>query len=517
MRFFNTAGPCNPADHYMLPALERLAAFDVHRLIAQKSYFILHAPRQTGKTTAMLELARQLTASGEYTAVMVSMEVGAAFPTDIDAAEKAILNSWQFDVAYQLPKELQPSTWPDAPEGQRIGAALGAWASAASRPLVIFLDEIDALQNEVLISILRQLRSGYPRRPRGFPASLALVGLRDVRDYKVASGGSDRLNTPSPFNVAVGTFTLSNFTPAEVTRLLQQHTAETGQPFTPEALSLVFELTQGQPWLVNALAKVAVEELVKVVKEAVTAEHVQTAKERLIERRQTHLDQLTDKLRQPRVRHVIEPILAGGLLTAIPQDDLDYVADLGLVRRLNGRSLEIANPIYREMIPRALSSITQASLPAIQPIWLNEDGTLNPANLLTAFLAFWRQHGQPLLGSAPYHEIAPHLVLMAFLHRVVNGGGTLEREYAIGTGKMDLCLRYGEVTLALELKVWRDGRPDPLAEGLTQLDDYLNGLGLGTGWLVIFDRRSGLPDISERTSSEAAVTPAGRTITLIRA
>ena len=71
---------------------------------------------------------------------------------------------------------------------------------------------------------------------------------------------------------------------------------------------------------------------------------------------------------------------------------------------------------------------------------------------------------QPLLGSAPYHEIAPHLVLMAFLHRVVNGGGTLEREYAIGSGRMDLCLRYGVVTLGIELKVWRDGEPDPLAE-----------------------------------------------------
>jgi len=99
---------------------------------------------------------------------------------------------------------------------------------------------------------------------------------------------------------------------------------------------------------------------------------------------------------------------------------------------------------------------------------------------------------------------------------VANAGGRLEREYAIGSGRMDICLRYGPDTLAMELKVWRDREKDPLAEGLAQLDGYLSGLGLETGWLVIFDRRSGLPPISERTTTEPATTPAGRPVTVIR-
>jgi hypothetical protein len=114
------------------------------------------------------------------------------------------------------------------------------------------------------------------------------------------------------------------------------------------------------------------------------------------------------------------------------------------------------------------------------------------------------------------HEIAPHIALMAFLDRVANGRGTLEREYAIGSRWMDVCLRYGKTTLAMELKVWRDGQSDPLSEGLEQLDSYLGGLGLETGWLVIFDQRSGLPDISERTTTETTVTPTGRTVIVIR-
>ena len=152
----------------------------------------------------------------------------------------------------------------------------------------------------------------------------------------------------------------------------------------------------------------------------------------------------------------------------------------------------------------------------IQPSWLNADGSLNTQVLLDTFLEFWQQHGEPLFKSTPYPEIAPHLVLMAFLHRVVNGGGTLEREYAIGSGRMDICLRYGDLTLGMELKVWRDRKPDPLAEGLKQLDKYLSGLNLDTGWLVIFDSREGLLPLSDRTTTESATSPAGRSIIVIR-
>ncbi len=517
MRFFNTAGPCNPDDHYMLPATARLADEQVFRLIDTKSYFIVHAPRQTGKTTAMHELARHLTISGQYISALLSMEVGAGLPDDVGAAESAILNDWEDAIRYQLPAGLHPQRWKTSAEsGRQIGAFLAQWAIAASRPLVIFLDEIDALANNALISVLRQLRSGYFRRPSAFPSSLALIGLRDIRDYKVASGGSQRLSTPSPFNIAVRSITLRNFNADEVAALLQQHRDETGQTFTPAGVQCIFELTQGQPWLVNALAKVAVEELVTDLTQPITEAHIETATELLIQRRQTHLDQLADKLREPRVRRVIEPILAGGSLDAVPQDDIEYVLDLGLCRWQADGGLVIANPIYREVLPRVLSYTARASLPQIAPTWLTAEGRLDIQRLLDAFLAFWRQHGQPLLKTAHYHEIAPHLVLMAFLDRVVNGGGTLQREYAIGNDKMDLFLRYGADQLAMELKVWREGKPDPLPQGLVQLDGYLSGLGLDTGWLIIFDQRQGLPDISERTTTTTAATPAGRSVTVIR-
>ncbi len=517
-RRFNVAGPCKPELHYMLPAAARVQP--ARRLVADYNYFVIHAPRQTGKTTSMIALAQELTASGAYVAALVSVEVGAAFSSDPGAAELAILSEWRRALSVRLPDDLQPPPWPSADPGARIGAALQAWAKAAPRPLVVFIDEIDSLQNETLISVLRQLRTGYYDRPTGFPASLALIGMRDVRDYKVASGGSERLNTASPFNVKADSITLDAFTLEDVAALYQQHTDDTGQVFTPAAIDRAFYLTQGQPWLVNALARQVVEVVAPDPTTEITPEHFDIAKEILIQRQDTHLDSLAERLREPRVRRVIEPILAGGSLSDVPADDRQFVVDLGLVRRDEAGGLVIANPIYHEVLPRVLAGGARDSLPHISPAWLKPDGSLDPDKLLDAFLAFWRQHGQPLLGSVHYHEIAPHLVLMAFLHRVVNGNGALDREYAIGSRRMDLCLRYGgphPVTMGMELKVWRDGEADPLEEELVQLDEYLAGLGLDCGWLVIFDRRSGLPPIAQRTTVERITSPQGRTIAVIRA
>lgn len=514
-RWFNIAGPCRPDIHYMLPASARLP--DVMRLVEQQSYFVLHAPRQSGKTTAMLAFAHELTHHGRYSAIMLSLEVGASFSDDPDAAERAILASWRSDVQSRLPAELQPPAWPDVSAGARVRDALRVWASTSPRPLVLFLDEIDALQDAALISILRQVRAGFTDRPAAFPWALALIGLRDVRDYKVASGGRDRLHSASPFNIKTRSLTLGNFNATDVVALYQQHTDDTGQIFTPDAAQHAFDLTQGQPWLVNALAKVAVEELATDPGQPVTVAVIDRAKEVLIARQDTHLDSLAERLREPRVRAIIEPMLSGQSLGDIPPDDLRFVQDLGLVTPDPEGGLRIANPIYREVLPRVLASTAVASLPRIAPTWLRTDGQLDRDRLLEAFLAFWRQHGEPLLGTAPYPEIAPHLVLMAFLHRVANGGGTIEREYAIGRDRMDLLLTYGGERLAIELKVWRDRRPDPRGDGLVQLDDYLARLGLDTGWLVIFDRRSSAPPIADRTSTTAERTSSGRVVTVIRA
>jgi hypothetical protein len=513
-RWFNTAGPCQSDIHYMLSPTSRLP--QMQQLVAQRSYFVIHAPRQIGKTTTITALAEQLNTSGKYVSAVLSVEIGVPFGDDIGAAELAILATWRDTLNFCLPPELQPPIWDDAPPGQRISHALQKWSQACPLPLVIFIDEVDALRDQTLISLLRQLRDGYGRRPKGFPSSIGLIGLRDVRDYKVASGGSEQLNTASPFNIKVESLTLRNFDESEVAELYQQHTADTGQIFSSEAIQLAFELTQGQPWLVNALARQLTEVVAPETTVTITPAMVEEAKEILIRRQDTHLDSLAERLREDRIKVILEPMLAGLELGDIPNEDIQFVQDLGLCRMDPLGGLAIANPIYREVLPRVLTVTPMASLPQIAPSWLTTTGELDIDRLLHTFLDFWLQHGEALLKSASYPEIAPHLVMMAFLHRVINGGGTLEREYAIGRDRMDLCLRYGAVTLGIEIKVWRSGRSDPLTKGLEQLAGYLDRLKQSSGWLVIFDKRTNALPLEERLQTSLAQTSNGQQVTVIR-
>jgi hypothetical protein len=225
---------------------------------------------------------------------------------------------------------------------------------------------------------------------------------------------------------------LHNFTHDEVAELYAQHTADTGQPFEPAAIDRAFVLSDGQPWLVNAMARQVVLHIRPDPTQPITAADFDEAARRLIDRQDTHLDSLAERLREPRIRAIIEPMLAGELLGNIPEDDRRFAVDLGLVKRADGGGLEVANPIYREVIVRSLAGGAQDSLPRMQPTWLDARGHLDPDALCDAFLEFWRQHGHVMLGTTSYHEVAAQLVLKAFLHRVINGGGSIEREYAIG-------------------------------------------------------------------------------------
>ena len=496
-RWFNTAGPCLPGYHYMIPAIERLP--EARGLLDQMGYFVVHAPRQTGKTTSLMALARELTAEGRFAALHFSCEEGGSVGDDYGAAQRALLGAMFRSAELALPPELRPP--PVALEGDEglLSTVLSAWSRACPRPLVLIFDEIDALLGASLVNVLRQLRAGYSARPGDFPWSVILCGLRDVRDYKAASGGEPtRLGSSSPFNIKLASLRLGDFTPEEIRALYAQHTADTGQAFTEEAIAAAAHVTGGQPWLVNALAHEIVDRMSVPREEPITAAHVDRAKERLILARQTHLDSLVHKLREPRVRSVIEPMLAGSVKVTddIYNDDVAYVRDLGLIA--GDRPLRIANPIYREVIVRVLGDSMEERVTAEPARFVLADGRLAFRKMLRAFAAFWREHGEVLVSGVPYSEVAPQIVLMAFMQRVVNGGGYIDREYGIGRGRIDLLIRYpyrkadGTQAVqrrALEIKVWRAGQANPLKKGLEQLDDHLARLGLSRGTLVIFDAR----------------------------
>ena len=503
-KHFNTAGPIFTNKHYCLDPLNRLDWEEVRHLIDAEKYFVLHAPRQTGKTSTLLAMMKALNEEGVYKALYVNIEAAQAARGDVSAGLAVVC---QAIAAHASNYDIEPDLAVTAREilantqsGEALFDLLSQWARSSDQPIVLMLDEVDALIGDTLISLLRQIRAGYNQRPQAFPQSIILCGVRDVRDYRIHSKNQEIITGGSAFNIKAKSLVMSSFTQQQVQALYQQHTAETGQHFDSAIYPALWADTRGQPWLVNALGyemtwedRAARDRTVPITKEKYLA-----ARERLIRSRQTHLDQLADKLREPRIHSVISALLSGAsTLTGLSEDDLQYVEDLGLIVRKP--QVHIANDIYREIIPREIIAPLQDGIPNQQTAWyVLPDGRLDIPALLRAFQQFFRENSEIWLQGLPFKEAGPHLVLQAFLQRIVNGGGRINREYALGRKYTDLYLEWpldqtqgfqGEVQrVVLELKILRNSLDKTIEDGVVQVADYARRVGTQEAYLVIFDR-----------------------------
>jgi type II secretory pathway predicted ATPase ExeA len=496
--FFNTEGPIIPQDHYHIDPLKRINLDEILSLIERKKYFVLHAPRQTGKTTLVKALMNYLNKRGYYKSLHVNIEAAQAARGNVKAGIHTVLERLIEDALDYIDDSFFSEKWNEifdkASEFTVLQKALKLWAKHSEKPIVLFIDEVDSLVGDTLISLLRQLRGGYDRRPRQFPQSIVLCGVRDVRDYRIHSAMEKEIITGgSAFNIKSESLRLGNFTPHEIKTLYEQHTKETGQTFHQDVFPLVWEQTEGQPWLVNALAQEVCfrMEAGREREKEITKDMVLQAGESLILRRDTHLDHLVDKLQEERVRRVIEPILAGSLeAEKIPGDDVNYVYDLGLIQKIP--QVRIANRIYQEIIPRELTYSTQLTIYQESSWYIQADGRLDMDKLLAAFQEFFRKHFESWVDGFDYREAGPQLLLQAFLQRIVNSGGRVEREYGLGLQRTDLLVIWpvkdGHQEVVLELKLVYGDREKTIEKGVEQTHRYMDKCGSSEGYLLIFDR-----------------------------
>ncbi|GBU23470.1 hypothetical protein R83H12_00081 [Fibrobacteria bacterium R8-3-H12] len=494
-KYFNIAGPCTPSKHYTLDPLRGIGK-ELADLIEQEQYFVIHAARQSGKTTLLKELARKINREGNYHALYCSLE-GMQNRPDIEKGIPAIVKTIKSSLEdYSLPSGFAKSA--DFEDYENVlRTELVAYCKALDKPLVVLFDEADCLSNGTLIAFLRQLRNGYINRPDvPFVHSLALVGMRNIRDYKARiRPESETLGSASPFNIVKESLSLKNFTKEDVIELYSQHAQETGQVFEPQAVNCIYEQTQGQPWLVNAVACECVEKICKKdYAIPITQEMASTAINNIILARGTHFDSLMERLREERVRKVIQPLILGEEADRTTDNYL-YAKDLGLIREFNGK-VEPANPIYAEVIIRTITCTAQEAIKNSNP---NSDlpkyvvgRKIDITNLLKEFQSFWRENSEVIWdelyeeGLREYKEASPHLVLQAFLQRVINGGGHISREMALGKKRADICIEWEGQKYPIEIKILRNSNSIP--DGLVQLPAYMDRCGADKGWLVVFDR-----------------------------
>lgn len=500
-RFFNTAGPVVPGDHYCIDPLHRMDLAKILTLIGQKKYFVLHAPRQTGKTSYLLALMDYLNNEGTYKCLYFNVEMAQAARENVKEGIRSVLNAMAHEAFYRLKDSWPEDNWREALEKDGEFSAfkntLTRWSQQNEKPLVLFIDEVDSLVGDTLISLLRQLRSGYTMRPSLFPQSIVLCGVRDVRDYRIHSDKDKSVITGgSAFNIKAKSLKLGGFDKDEIKTLYRQHTEATGQGFREEVFPFVWELTEGQPWLVNALAFETCFELEEGQDRGkeISVEMIRQAKENLVMRRETHLDQLADKLSEARIRRVIEPILAGGKeVKNLPDDDIEYAEDLGLIRK--EPQIAIANRIYREIIPRQLTYATQLKITHQSHWYIDAGGKLDMNKLLMAFQEFFRENFEGWIGGFDYAEAGPQLLLQAFLQRIVNSNGQVQREYGLGRMRTDLLVTWphndGAQKVVLELKLRYGSIDRTIEDGVKQTYEYMDRCGTQEGYLLIFDRSSG--------------------------
>jgi hypothetical protein len=504
-------------------------------MIERSSYFVIHSPRQSGKTTLLDALTEKINRDGKYYALQISL-FGANVSEDIN---------FIFDViAESIAKECKSSNLPaiaslaDEIDRNRediyvfrIRDMLRNMCNALEKELIIFFDEADTIPGSAIIPFLSQIRDGYLNRlkpNKKFPKSMVLVGMIDIADYKTkvrADGYS--AGTSSPFNVRRESLSLPDFSKKQIYELYGQHTAASRQSFTDGAIDRAWYWTEGQPWLVNALANLIIDlKLNYDYSRTIDGDMIDDMANDLILQNQTHFHSLAERLKEPRVLRIMDAVVSGAdrFHKGVLPDDVRYCTELGLLKPDKGGSgsLRPSNPIYQEVIVRILSSgILMKTVPAdISSKWT--DGiSLDMSGLLQEFQKHWVENGELMASDSRILVSANHanidfgildndagsdplsaadrnvnlasllsesfcvLVLFSFLQRVLNGGALIQREFALGRKFADIVATYKGKRYPIEVKI-----KGALSrrQSLDQLQGYIDRCNATEGWLVVFDR-----------------------------
>ncbi|MDR1040304.1 MAG: hypothetical protein LBR80_09105 [Deltaproteobacteria bacterium] len=537
IRSFNTVGVCDPKFHYMLPVIPRLP--DITDMIEGRFYFVIHSPRQSGKTTLLKSLASKINSEDRYYAIFCDLSpLGDTLDVGI-AMDQAVT---RINIGLQSAgvKELKRLAYAFNSEPYMVDAVgkvqsiLSDLSEALDRELIVFFDEADCLQEAPLLMFLSQIKAGFNDRSGSqgskFPRSMALIGMRDIKDYLTMVWKPSDPKGPegSPFNVKKESLTLPDFTRDEIMALYRQRTEETGQIFEEEAIDSAWRWSEGQPWLVNALAyEATVRQLENDRSATVTGDCIDRAARAMLLRDEAHFGSLKNRLREPRVRMVMEAVLFAPTFLAddFPDEDLSYAVDLGLLKSdsADGGSLRPANPIYRELTIRTMTDWLRKKMPQDLPGKWMDGISLDMDGLLKAFQTLWRENSVSLAEAyrldfqvqesvalalekfspidvqsvdnsiienirirkaAKYNEIFAQLVLISYLDRASNGGADVFREYPPGNGRVDICVIYQGKKYLIGIKIKGVQNMD---ESLRQLHGYMDRAESSVGWLVVFD------------------------------
>lgn len=482
MREFNTFGPVDPTIHYHVNRIEVKA--DLRQRIENGRYMTFTAARQTGKTTLFREVIAELELNGEYFGILLDFQALSDLP-----------EGYFYEELGKLLERKRKLSQPDVPaiSELRHQADFVQWLRTTAQTLgkkcLLIIDEFDAVSTKIIKPILAQLRSVYLERQQGEELdgdlhSVILVGVRNLPSLLEG--------TQSPFNIA-DQFTVPYFSPDEVTDLLLQHTAETGQTFAPEVITTIINQSEGQPFLVNRLAQMLTRELVPQPTQPILPQHISLALARLVNENNAHFASITSKAIP--YRQVLLPMLFyNRMQTNLREPITAELLMFGVLRTVENEAglwiARIANPIYRKVLILTFAP-PMVETPDLRPVRYQQlvNGYLHFDELLDQFKGFMTEHGVRLLRSDKTNrplEISGQYLLLSYLSAIFTGiEGYVAIESVNSAGEMDIVAFYRGQRFIIESKIWYGEAR--YTQGKEQLVRYLQAAGLSKGYMVIFD------------------------------
>ncbi len=450
--FFNNSGPVNEIDHFCVAPIRRLDSSKVWQLILQKKYFLICGPKQCGKTSYLLALAKAINRNNIAKCLYFNVESLRGVQENLEESIRSVL----FEISSRARdtfgddylEDLVPSILEKRGPFQALNELLTQWSKHSDKPIVLFVDEIDTLQGQVLTSFLSQIRAGYDKRPALFPQSIIFCATHDVIDKQ--------------FNIKDATLRISFLRREDLDGMFASYTSSFGVTIEKEAIDLIWQYSSGQPWIISTLAGELFHEIApaKAIR-SISSSQVGEAIDNIIAKKGNHIEYLVSQLRDERVKRCLIPILASGPMTEdISEKDLAFIQELGLIK-IDGK-VELANDLYREIIPRALMDPIGYMINLDSEKYLREDRSIDAIRLLRSFQFFYWNHIERLIARIDYDEAGYFLVFQALLQKMADANNVITREYGVGKGQVVLGLRHGyptpqRATFILKgLGIWSD-------------------------------------------------------------
>ncbi|TDP81427.1 PD-(D/E)XK nuclease superfamily protein [Halanaerobium saccharolyticum] len=495
MKKFNTTGVCIPEKHYMADVSKKIR--EIEKMVAEGKYFTINKPRQSGKTTILYLLEKNLM-KDDYIPILISFEgIGDEVFNSEKAFIKAFINLMKKDLSFKNEHNklnFDQRKIDNLDNFADLNNYLFEFVDKAERKIVLMIDEVDkSSNNQLFLSFLGLLRDKFIKaqaeRDKTF-YSVILSGVHDVKNLKLKLRDDEEHKYNSPWNIASEFKVDFELEVDQIASMLKEYQEDRDIDLDSDYFAeKMHYYTSGHPFLVSKLAEIIAEEILRENESSWKQEHLEQAVKIILAKDLPNFDTLIKNIENNNDLEdiCIDLIVDGRKITYNLDNPTIEKGELyGIFKNDNG-SLKIHNRIYEQRIYNYLISKIENSMESDAFDFKDsfiDNGQLNLKAVLERFQVFIKEQYSDR--DRDFLERNGRLIFLAFLKPIINGKGFDFKEVQISQEKrIDVVITYLEQKYIVELKIWRG--EEYHQRGLEQLADYLESQNMDQGYLLSFN------------------------------